>query len=277
METSNVFRISLDDIIFADRNKLYGAYLLRKLYNRHITYAAIMASSLFIVLISMPLVARMLEPETVSTPKQTEKTTGVILTPPPPIAEPILPPPPPPPQAKQATPPPLQATIKYSPPVVKRDAEVQHEEEIPDVASLIDVNVGTKTVEGVKGGIPDMGIPEGTGTAEITDVVDDKPYTYAEQMPSFPGGERAMFAFLAKHMKYPQQAINAGIEGQVFVSFVVSRTGDISEIQVLRGLGAGCDEEAVRVIQSMPKWTPGKQNGNAVPVRYNLPIKFTLK
>ncbi|WP_114781960.1 energy transducer TonB [Botryobacter ruber] len=281
METSKLANASLDDIVFEGRNKAYGAYLLRKMYNKHVTVAAIIASTLFLILISMPLIARLLETEKEPEPVIERVITQVDLAPPPPLEENTPPPPPPPPPPPDAPPPPppVRAQVKFTPPVVKRDNEVQKEEEVPDVEELKGVDIGTKTVEGVKGAPPDfgMGVVGGTGDVVVAEVVEEKPYTFAEQMPSFPGGEKAMFEYLGKNMKYPRQAINAGIEGQVFVSFVVSKTGEISDIQVLRGLGAGCDEEAIRVIKGMPKWTPGKQNGRAVPVRYNLPVKFTLK
>ena len=105
-----------------------------------------------------------------------------------------------------------------------------------------------------------------------------EPYTYVEQMPSFPGGEEKLFQFLADNLKYPPYARENNITGTVFLSFVVNEDGSITEVQVLRGIsgGAVCDAEAKRVVQAMPPWKPGKQNGRAVPVRYNLPIKFKL-
>jgi periplasmic protein TonB len=96
-------------------------------------------------------------------------------------------------------------------------------------------------------------------------------------MPSFPGGETEMLKYLGKNIRYPAAAQRAGVEGLVVLSFVVSKTGEISEIQVIKNLGAGTDEEAVRVVKTMPKWTPGKQNGRTVPVRYTLPVRFTIK
>ncbi|WP_164891193.1 energy transducer TonB [Botryobacter ruber] len=120
----------------------------------------------------------------------------------------------------------------------------------------------------------------GTAAGSLKNTVaqgEEKPYTFAEKMPSFKGGEHEMFKYLAREMKYPQEAIQKGAEGQVFVSFIVGKDGSLRDIKILRGLGAGTDEEAIRVIQSMQgKWEPGMQNGKPVPVRYNLPIKFSL-
>ncbi|TXK52635.1 energy transducer TonB [Pontibacter qinzhouensis] len=268
--------VSLDDIVFDGRNKAYGAYLLRRLYNQHITKAAISASALFLLLVSMPLISQLIAGDTstvlVNVPDGRIIPIDIIPPPPPPITE-VIPPTPPPPQAQPA----IRAQLKFTTPVIKPTNEVTTDEDLPEVDELRTIDAGTRTVEGVAGGIPDVGIPDGLGTAtELTDVV-EQPLIFADQMPAFPGGDAAMFTFISKNIKYPQQAIRAHIEGTVYVSFVVSRTGEISDIEVLRGLGAGCDEEAVRVIKSMPKWAPGKQNGRTVPVRYNIPIKYTLK
>ncbi|WP_114778439.1 TonB family protein [Botryobacter ruber] len=106
---------------------------------------------------------------------------------------------------------------------------------------------------------------------------EERPYTFVEQMPSFSGGQQAMFQFIAENIKYPEEAVQAGIQGQVFVSFVIWQDGSIGDVKLLRGLGAGTDEEAVRVVNAMAgKWEPGRQDGRVVPVRYNLPIRFKL-
>lgn len=104
-----------------------------------------------------------------------------------------------------------------------------------------------------------------------------KIFTVVEDQPVFPGGIKAMYEFLGDNLKYPAAASRAYVSGRVFLSFVVTETGEIADIQVLKGLGFGCDEEAVRVLKTFPKWTPAKQNGQAVNVRYNLPINFQLK
>jgi len=96
-------------------------------------------------------------------------------------------------------------------------------------------------------------------------------------MPSFPGGEAARMKFLQENINYPQMARESGIQGTVYVTFVVEPSGAVSDVRILRGIGGGCDEEAVRVVQSMPEWFPGKQLGKAVRVQFNMPIKFTLQ
>jgi protein TonB len=95
-------------------------------------------------------------------------------------------------------------------------------------------------------------------------------------MPLFPGGEQMLFEFIGNNLKYPQQAKSAGVEGQVFVEFYVEKDGSITGGKVLRGIGYGCDEEAIRVIGLMPKWEPGTQRGKRVRVRYTLPVTFKL-
>ncbi len=97
-----------------------------------------------------------------------------------------------------------------------------------------------------------------------------------EVMPQFPGGFSSLSQFLAANLNYPEDAQNAGAQGTVFVSFVVSKTGDIIDVTLLKGIGYGCDEEAVRVVKLMPHWMPGKQDGRNVSVRYSLPIKFAI-
>ncbi|WP_159468967.1 M56 family metallopeptidase [Dyadobacter sp. 3J3] len=107
-------------------------------------------------------------------------------------------------------------------------------------------------------------------------LIGKKVYTVVENQPEFPGGTVAMFEFMGNHMKYPAAATKANIEGKVFLSFVVSTTGDVSDIKILKGIGFGCDEEAVRVLSKFPKWKPATQDGVPVNVRYNLPINFQL-
>lgn len=99
----------------------------------------------------------------------------------------------------------------------------------------------------------------------------------ANVMPEFVGGEEALFQYLGDHIRYPQMAKEAGISGKVYLTFVVDTNGVISDIEVLKGIGGGCDEEAVRVLRNMPRWNPGKNNGQPVRVHFNLPVSFTLK
>ena len=109
------------------------------------------------------------------------------------------------------------------------------------------------------------------------DVVEQEIFKIVEEMPSFPGGEAKLMEFVGKNIKYPQIARETGIQGRVCVNFVVEPDGSVSNVSVLRGIGGGCDEEAMRVVKSMPKWKPGKQRGKAVRVQYMLPVNFRLQ
>jgi len=112
---------------------------------------------------------------------------------------------------------------------------------------------------------------------EEEEVVEQEIFQIVEEMPSFPGGEGELLKYVATHIKYPQIARETGIQGRVFVGFVVEPDGSVSNVKILRGIGGGCDEEAVRVIKSLPKWKPGKQRGKAVRVSYQIPVLFKLQ
>ena len=108
------------------------------------------------------------------------------------------------------------------------------------------------------------------------EVVEQEIFQIVEEMPAFPGGEKALLEYVFKNIKYPQIARETGIQGRVFVGFVVEPDGSVSNVKILRGIGGGCDEEAMRVIKSLPKWKPGKQRGKAVRVSYQIPVVFKL-
>ena len=114
---------------------------------------------------------------------------------------------------------------------------------------------------------------------EVVDeeVVEQEIFKIVEEMPSFPGGEAKLMEYVGKNIKNPQIARETGIQGRVFVNFVVEPDGSVSNVTVLRGIGGGCDEEAMRVVKNMPKWKPGKQRGKAVRVQYMLPVNFRLQ
>lgn len=101
-------------------------------------------------------------------------------------------------------------------------------------------------------------------------------YNIVEEMPAYPGGDKAMFEFISNNLKYPKSAQGAGTQGRVIVRFVVAKTGEIENVVVLRGFDKACDEEAARVVKMMPKWTPGKQGGENVAVNYTIPIVFKI-
>lgn len=166
-----------------------------------------------------------------------------------PITEQKLKPPPPPPQ---------QVTIIN---VVKDDVVVEDEIEL-------DVNMDDNT---------EMEEYVPVAQEEEEAVEEQQIFLVVEEMPSYPGGEQEMYRFISQNIEYPRMAKESGISGRVFVTFVVEKDGSVTDVQVLRGIGGGCDEEAIRVIKSMPKWKAGKQRGKAVRVQYRMPIKFTLQ
>lgn len=265
----NYATASLDDIVFEYRNKNYGAFFLRKIYNKHVTIATIIAIALFILFISAPLIAKYLGGgDDSSKVAQVEKV--VELAEPPSLENK---PPPPPPELPPPPPPPVVSTVKFTPPVIKKDEEVREEEEIPDQKELEDVVIATETVVG---NTTEEVLVEAAPT-EVGEVVDNQIFTFVEQNPEFPGGLEAMYKYLGKNIRYPAVASRNGLEGNVILQFVVGKEGEISDIQVVKSLGGGTDEEAIRVVKTMPKWAPGKQNGRSVNVRYTLPVRFKLQ
>jgi len=185
----------------------------------------------------------------------------------------------PPPEAQMPTP---QASKKFLQPVVKPDEEVPEEyEPLPTLEELKQANISTVTIDAPDSIINDLpGIPSGTeitGPGGKEEAQVERPFLFAEIMPEFPGGEAAMYDYLARNLKYPPLAARMGIDGAVYVRFVVGKNGVISNIEVLKGLEGGLSEEAIRVVEGMPKWRPGRQNGKKVAVVYTLPIRFKLQ
>ena len=123
----------------------------------------------------------------------------------------------------------------------------------------------------------EWGVTEGFVVPWTDDSDEPEVYQIVEQMPAFPGGEEKLLEFLSKNIEYPEEARKAEIQGRVFVGFVVEKDGSVGDVKVLRGIGGGCDEEAVRVVKSMPKWKPGMHKGEPVRVSYQIPIHFKLE
>ncbi|RNI28616.1 energy transducer TonB [Rufibacter latericius] len=274
MDNQRLATATLDDMVFEGRNKEYGAYMLRKLYTKHVNRAIVIAIILFVLFLSIPLIQSMFKDEDAVTAAPVVKVVDLAA---PPSVEKVVPPPPPPPDAPPP-PPPVRSTVKFTPPVVKKDEEVQ-KEEIPDVKELQKTDAGTETVKGDPTAPPTLeGIESGTGPAgPVQEVFEDKVYIAVEKMPEFPGGMAAMMKYMGEKFRIPSAAQRAGAEGNVVLSFVVGPTGEITNIEVLKGLGYGLDEEAVRVIKGMPKWSPGEQNGRKVSVKYTVPYRIVIK
>jgi protein TonB len=274
MDNTQLARASFDDIVFEGRNKAYGAYVLRRLYGSHVTRALLIAVAIFAIMVSFPLIARMLNKDEVKKDDKMLKVNELMEAPP--LDETKPPPPPPPPEAPPP-PPPKLSTIKFTPPVVKKDEEIKKIEEIPDQDELKEKVVATETVKGNTDNPADLSGLEGEGNKVVEEVVEQKVYTYVEQMPVFPGGQEALLKYIAQNIKYPALALRNQVEGKVFIAFVVGPDGQVSDVKVQKGIGAGCDEEAARVIKNLPKFAPGKQNGRAVSVSYTVPVTFAIR
>ncbi|MCA8832185.1 energy transducer TonB [Hymenobacter pini] len=275
MDNAQLAKATLDDIVFEGRNKAYGAYVIRRIYGKHVTRAVLISIALFALFIAFPLVARMLKKDEVVAD---EKMLKVNVLEAPPLDATKPPPPPPPPPDAPPPPPPKLTTVKFVPPVIKKDNEVQKQEEIPDQEELKEKVVANETVKGNTDNPADLaGLEPGEGTKAVEEVVETKPYTYVEQMPVFPGGQEALLKYIAEHIKYPAMALRNQVEGRVFIKFVVGPDGSVTNAEVQKGIGAGCDEESLRVIKNLPRFTPGKQNGRAVSVYYTVPVTFAIK
>ena len=264
MDNAQIAKASLNDIVFEGRNKAYGAYVLRRLYQRHVTRALIIATSVFLLLIAFPLISQFLKDRLPKEPKKNLQENVLMDAPP---LDDTKPPPPPP----------TLTTLKFTPPVVKKDEEVK-KEEVPDQEELKEKTVATVTVQG-NTNAPDLTELSGTGDKVVEEVVENKVYTYVEQMPELPtgGGQAAIVGAIQKAVRYPPMALRNQVEGRIFASFTVNPQGDVTDVKVVKGLGSGLDEETIRAIKTLPKFRPGKQNGRAVSVSFTVPITYKIQ
>ncbi|TKC01021.1 energy transducer TonB [Pedobacter cryophilus] len=271
MSKLDILNQSWIDIVFEGRNKEYGAYQLRKQNNRNTNKAMIIGGLFFIIAVSTPVILKYIEglnSDNVEKVKETE----VILSTPPPVDEKKVPPPPP-----VEPPPPKVDQVKFPPPVVKPDEEVV-EEEPPTIQELEKADPGQKTIKGDPNADIVINTPVGEGPINQEKTEDtNEIFTNVEVLPTFPGGLEQFGKFLGKNLRYPPIARENGIQGRVFCTFVVEKDGSLTDIKVARGIGGGCDEEAIRVLKSSPKWNPGVQNGRNVRVSYTVPIFFQLQ
>jgi protein TonB len=262
----NIFDNNWVDMVFKGRNQEYGAYVLRKDSDKNTNKGILYAIVFFTLAISAPVIVNYIEglvPKDVEEVKVVEVNT---LEEPPPVDKDQ----PPPPAAEP--PPPLKSTVKFTPPEIKPDEQVP-DEPPPTQEDMKDKDAGVKTEEGDPNGVDASLLESGDG---LTGDAAPEIVTFAEQMPQFGDGPEDLMRYLSKNTVYPPNARENTIEGRVVLQFVVGVDGKISQIEVLKKLGWGCDEEAVRVVKSMPDWRPGKQNGKAIPVRYTLPFVFKL-
>lgn len=174
-------------------------------------------------------------------------------------------------------------TQKFTAPVIKKDELVKEENQVKQMDKLDEkVAVGTENKEGTKDRLAeavrsDIAVAAPPPPPAPKPEVSNKVFDVVEEMPHFPGGPAALQAFLSSNTKYPVVAQENGVQGRVTVSFVVERDGSITDVRVVRSVDPSLDREASRVVRSMPRWSPGKQNGSTVRVKYTVPVVFRLQ
>uniref|UniRef100_UPI004024DD53 TonB family protein n=1 Tax=Prevotella sp. TaxID=59823 RepID=UPI004024DD53 len=270
------------DMVFAGKNKEYGAYQLRKgTSGRNI-------KALLILVIAAALVGGFLAWKVIEQ-KQAEEQQAYMEAmelaklqeqakkekkKPEPIKPKVE-------QKKEI--PVARETQKFTAPVIKKDELVKEENQVKQMDQLDDkVAVGTENKEGVKDRTVeavrnDIAVAAPPPPPAPKPEVANKVFDVVEEMPSFPGGQGALMAFLSSNIKYPVVAQENGVQGRVIVGFVVEKDGSISDVKVMRSVDPSLDREAQRVVKAMPKWKPGKQNGSAVRVKYTVPVVFRLQ
>jgi len=273
MSKLDIFRKEWLEVVFADKNKNYGAYQLRKGSGANTTKALVIGSVFFLLLFFSPKIYSLIK-GSMSHDDEVLKAQEVVLAPPPPV-NPETPPPPP-----VEPPPPKVDQVKMPPPIVKPDEQVR--DEPPTVEKLKTTDPGQREIKGDPTAPDNIVIagPVGNGPRreEAVAVDDNNVYDFVsiEKSPEFVGGINKFYAYVQKNLKYPPMAVENNIQGKVFLSFVVEKDGKLTDITVTRGLGSGTDEEAIRVLKGSPRWIPGIQNGKPVRVKYNININFTL-
>ena len=273
MEVNKILNADILDIIFEGKNKEYGAYELRKTYNKRLI-RALMGTAIVILLLfigyfvsnlndgkkAKAVVVQDVQLEDVQEEKKNE------------------PPPPPPPKVE----PPKVEMAKFTPPKIVKDNEVKEEEKPPEQEKLDDTKIGAVNQEGVKDdGITAPPVDAGKGVVEAPKKDDedyDKTFTKVEIESEYPGGPAAWLRYLNKNFRYPDEAVNNDIQGTVVVQFIVDKEGNVSDVQAISGPDqGGLREEAVRVIKKSGKWTPAVQNGRQVKSYKKQPIVFKLE
>ena len=257
-------------LIFEGKNKSYGAYELRNdSSNRHLKALAVV-TIVGLAVVFLPSLIKSFIPKEVEVAQVTEvdlanldnlnevKKENQIE------------------EIKPVAPPPLlKATVQFTPPVVVKDEEVTEQKMLTqEELSETDKQISVATVEGTKDGVDIRDLAE---HKVITEAPKEEIFNHVEQMPRFPGGETELMKWLRDNINYPTIAAEQGIQGKVILRFVVRPDGSVDDVQVVKSLEPSCDKEAVRTVRKMPKWTPGRQNGNAVSVYYSLPVTFRLQ
>lgn len=274
--TQNLYRVHWLDLVFKNRNQAYGAYDLRKNNAATTVKAFFYAAAFFSSLVISPwLIHQISKTNTTSGNNDQINIIEVNLLSRikevKPEAKPIT---------KAISKQVQTKSIQYA--KLNVVPENQTESDIPTQEQLHDAVISTKNINGEEGENLDP-----IDIQEIGPTITGNPPSTAENMelhtldgienyPEFPGGHSAFIKFLSKNLKYPGVAVDRGIEGKVLISFIIEKNGRLSNIKILRGIGYGCDEEAVRVLEKSPEWKPGIQNKQKVRVAYTLPINFSL-
>lgn len=249
------------DIVFEGRNKIYGAYELRKSNGKTTVKALVIGSLIFSGAVAAPLIASFLPDSNTEEEVKEVKMATVKLPPKKEEIKPNTPPPPPPP--------PKVDQVKFVKPVVAKAEEVT--EDPPKIVDLKDKKVGAETIKGDPDAV--LTVDEPVGKGPVAEVVQEDNTVYntagIEVKPDFPGGIEKFYKFVGNNYKTPEEE---GLKGKVYVTFVVEKDGSLTDIKVLRDIGYGTGAEAIRVLKKCPKWTPGEQNGKKVRVLYSLPI-----
>ena len=265
------------ELVFENKNKNYGAYQLRKETGKRNVKAMVIVFSTIAIVIALFYAKIAIEN---AMPKKVAIETDVELSK---LAqkkeakverkEPVKV------EQEQKVIEKVKSSVKFTAPEIKKDEDVKPEDEIKSQDDLAKTNTAIGSFD-VKGN--DEAAGEVLKAKEV--IADEKPkeeetkvFDVVEQMPSYPGGQSALFEYLNKSIKYPVVAEENGIQGRVIVSFIVERDGSITDVKVVKSVDSSLDKEAKRVVQSMPRWIPGKQNGSAVRVKYTLPVTFRLQ
>ena len=173
----------------------------------------------------------------------------------------------------------VKSSVAFTVPEIKKDDEVKEDQEMKSQDELSETNtaIGAFTVEGNDETAEVKHVEEKIAEPEPVKEEETKVFDVVEQMPSFPGGPSALMQYLSSNIKYPVVAEENGVQGRVVCTFVVEKDGSITDVRVVKSVDPSLDKEAVRVVKSMPKWIPGKQNGSAVRVKYTVPVTFRLQ
>ena len=261
------------DLVFEGKNQSYGAYTLRKETGKRNVMALVSVIAaialIFVIVFAKVAIENALPKQTVNTADvelsklEQKKETKVERKEPVKIE-----------QAQVVEK--VKSSVKFTAPVIKE--EVEPEEEMKSQEELAQSNTAIGVFD-VKGNDEAEGevLKAQQVVADEKREEETKVFTVVEQMPSFPGGDAALMAYLSKNIQYPPIAEENGIQGRVVATFVVERDGSITDVQVMRGVDPSLDREAIRVLKAMPRWIPGKQNGAAVRVKYTVPVTFRLQ